>query len=185
MPREVAASPDDMRILIDSATLTARVSELALQLHSAIGPGTSVHFVGVLTGAFVFLADLMRAYPGPSSCDFIAVSSYRYGAESAGAITLVRDLAEDITGRHVVIVEDIIDTGWTLSYLRARLLARGPASLRTVALLSKPARRQVDVPVELIGFEISDHFVVGYGLDLAGRYRNLPYIGVGPPGAAS
>ena len=167
-------------VLIDAKRVERRVGELAANLHAEVEAGVSVHFVGVLTGAFVFMADLMRAYAGPSTCDFIALSSYRDGTTSTGTVTLVRDLTRDIAGRHVVIVEDIVDTGWTLTYLRKTLLDRAPASLRTVALLNKPSRRQVEVPVELVGFDIEDHFVIGYGLDLAGQYRNLPFIGIAP-----
>jgi hypoxanthine phosphoribosyltransferase len=132
----------------------------------------------VLTGAFVFVADLIRADPGPSTCDFIALSSYGEGRRPSGAVTLTRDLTRDVTDRHVVIVEDIVDTGRTLLFLRETLLARRPRSLRTVALLNKASRREVDVPIEHIGFDIEDRFVVGYGLDIADRYRHLPFIGV-------
>ena len=126
----------------------------------------------------MFLADLMRAIEGPVTCDFIAVSSYGGGTRSSGEVRLIKDLDRGLEGRDVVIVEDIVDTGLTLSYLQEILRAREPQSLRTACLLSKPSRRKVDVTVEYIGFTIEDRFVVGYGLDFDERYRNLPYIGV-------
>ena len=137
-----------------------------------------VHFIAVLKGAFMFLADLIRAMEGPVTCDFIAVSSYGSGTSSSGEVRLLKDLDRSIEGRDVVIVEDIVDTGLTLSYLQEILRAREPRSLATACLLSKPSRRKVDVRVEHIGFTIDDRFVVGYGLDFDERHRNLPYIGV-------
>jgi hypoxanthine phosphoribosyltransferase len=137
-----------------------------------------VHFVAVLKGAFMFLADLIRAMEGPVTCDFIAVSSYGSGTSTSGEVRLLKDLDRSIEGRDVVIVEDIVDTGLTLSYLQEILRAREPRSLATACLLSKPSRRKVDVRVEHIGFTIDDRFVVGYGLDFDELHRNLPYIGV-------
>jgi len=134
--------------------------------------------VCVLKGAFVFLSDLARAIGGPVSLDFIAVSSYGSGTKTSGQVQLLKDLESTIEGRDVVIVEDIVDTGLTLTYLQEILRARSPRRLRTACLLSKPSRRQIEVPVEYIGFSIEDKFVVGYGLDYAERYRNLPYIAV-------
>ena len=128
-----------------------------------------VHLVAVLKGAFVFLADLIRAMEGPVTCDFIAVSSYGSGTTSSGEVRLTKDLDRSLEGRDVVIVEDIVDTGLTLSYLQEILRAREPRSLRTACLLSKPSRRKVDVRVEYIGFTIEDRFVVGYGLDFDER----------------
>lgn len=162
---------------LGAAEIGERVKALAGEIRQAAGPGTPVHLIGVLKGAFVFLADLMRAIDGPVSCDFIAVSSYA-GTRSTGQVQILKDLERSIEGRHVVIVEDIVDTGLTLSYLQNVLRTRAPRSLSTVCLLSKPSRRQVDVPVEFIGFTIDDRFVVGYGLDFDEQYRNLPYIGV-------
>jgi hypoxanthine phosphoribosyltransferase len=134
--------------------------------------------VAVLKGAFMFLADLIRAMEGPVTCDFIAVSSYGSGTSTSGEVRLLKDLDRSIEGRDVVIVEDIVDTGLTLSYLQEILRAREPRSLATACLLSKPSRRKVDVRVEHIGFTIDDRFVVGYGLDFDELHRNLPYIGV-------
>jgi hypoxanthine phosphoribosyltransferase len=137
-----------------------------------------VHLVAVLKGAFVFLSDLARALPGDCSLDFMAVSSYGKSTKSSGQVQLLKDLDTDLEGRDVIIVEDIVDTGLTLKYLQEILVARAPRRLRTACLLSKPSRRKVNVKVEYIGFTIEDKFVVGYGLDYAEKYRNLPYIGV-------
>jgi hypoxanthine phosphoribosyltransferase len=137
-----------------------------------------LHFVCVLKGAFMFLSDLSRAVPGDCSLDFMAVSSYGQSTKSSGQVRVLKDLDTDLEGRDVVIVEDIVDTGLTLNYLQEILRARAPRTLRTACLLSKPSRRKVDVKVEYIGFTIADKFVVGYGLDYAEQYRNLPYIAV-------
>ena len=157
--------------------IQARVKSLAGEIRAAAGPDTPVHLVGVLKGAFIFLADLMRAVGGTVSCDFIAVSSYA-GTQSTGQVQILKDLGQPIEGRHVVIVEDIVDTGVTLQYLQDVLRTRAPNVLETACLLSKPSRRKVEVPVEYIGFTIDDRFVVGYGLDFDEQYRNLPFIGV-------
>jgi hypoxanthine phosphoribosyltransferase len=137
-----------------------------------------VHYVGVLKGAFMFLADLVRASDGEVTLDFMALSSYGAAMKSSGQVQLLKDLGTSIEGRDVVIVEDIVDTGLTLTYLQDILRARAPRSLRTACLLSKPSRRMVDVTVDYIGFTIEDKFVVGYGLDFNERYRHLPYIAV-------
>ena len=167
-----------MQILIEQQQLEARVVELAGEIRRDFGEGTTVHFVAVLKGAFVFLADLVRTMEGPTTLDFIAVSSYGSGTTTSGQVKLNKDLDRSLEGRHVVIVEDIVDTGLTLSYLQEILRARSPRTLRTACLLSKPSRRKVDVTVDYIGFTIDDRFVVGYGLDYDEKYRNLPYIGV-------
>ncbi len=151
---------------------------LAREIRDDAGPDTPIHLVAVLKGAFMFLADLMRAMEGPVTCDFIAVSSYGAGTRSSGEVRLLKDLDSTLQGRYVVVVEDIADSGMTLSYLLEILRARDPRVLRTVCLLTKPSRRRTDVPVEYTGFEIEDRFVVGYGLDLDERHRELPYIGV-------
>jgi hypoxanthine phosphoribosyltransferase len=164
--------------LIAAAELSARVQALAAEIRRDAGPGTPVHLVAVLKGAFMFLADLMRAMEGPVTCDFIAVSSYGSGSTSSGQVKLTKDLDRSLEGRHAVIVEDIVDTGLTLAYLQEILGARDPKALKTACLLSKPSRRKVDLRVDYIGFTIEDRFVVGYGLDYDERYRNLPYIGV-------
>jgi hypoxanthine phosphoribosyltransferase len=134
--------------------------------------------VCVLKGAFIFLADLVREMPGPVTLDLMAVSSYAKGTTTSGEVRLIKDLDFALEGRDVVIIEDIVDTGLTLHYLQDILRRRGPASLRTACLLSKPARRKVDIVVDFIGFTIEDRFVVGFGLDFDEQYRNVPYIGV-------
>lgn len=164
-------------ILIDRAAIEQRVAELAREIRRDAGPDIPVHLIAVLKGAFVFLADLMRAFDGPVTCDFMAVSSYGAGQTSSGIVTILKDLDHPLAGRHVVIVEDIVDSGLTLSRLQALLRARGPVSLRTVTLLDKRSQRRTDVVVDYVGFEIPDRFVVGYGLDVDERHRNLPYIG--------
>jgi hypoxanthine phosphoribosyltransferase len=167
-----------MEVLIEQRQLSARVGELGATIRADYGTDTPVHLVAVLKGAFMFLADLFRAIDGPATCDFMAVSSYAGRTSTSGEVRLLKDLDYSLQGRDVIIVEDIVDTGLTLSYLQEILRAREPRSLRTACLLSKPSRRIVDVAVEYIGFTIEDRFVVGYGLDFDERYRNLPYIGV-------
>jgi len=137
-----------------------------------------LHLVAVLKGAFMFLADLIRQMSGPITLDFMALSSYAKGTTSSGEVRVLKDLDTTLAGKNVVIVEDIVDTGLTLTYLQEILRARGPKNLRTACLLNKPSRRQVDVVVDYIGFSIEDRFVVGYGLDYAEKYRNLPHIAV-------
>jgi hypoxanthine phosphoribosyltransferase len=163
-------------VLYTEAQIQSRVAEMAAQIRRDFPD--RLHLVAVLKGAFVFLSDLVRHMKGDVSLDFMAVSSYAKGTTTSGEVRLMKDLDTTLDGRHVVIVEDIVDTGLTLTYLQDILRARGPKTLRTACLLSKPSRRQVDVKVEYIGFEIEDRFVVGYGLDYAEQYRNLPYIGV-------
>jgi hypoxanthine phosphoribosyltransferase len=165
-----------MNVLISADDIRARVAALAQDIVTD-HPG-GVHLVCVLKGAFIFLSDLCRALPGNCSLDFMAVSSYGKSTKSSGQVQLIKDLDSDLEGRDVVIVEDIVDTGLTLTYLQDILRARSPRSLKTACLLSKPSRRKVDVKVEYIGFTIEDKFVVGYGLDYAEQYRNLPHIAV-------
>jgi hypoxanthine phosphoribosyltransferase len=167
-----------MNVLLDAETIQARVRELAVEIESDYPDGEDIHLVGVLKGAFVFMADLVRAMTPRVSLDFIALSSYAKSTKSSGEVRLLKDLDFGLQGRHVIIVEDIVDTGLTLTYLQDILRARSPKTLRTACLLSKPSRRQVEVAVEYIGFTIEDRFVVGYGLDYAERYRNLSYIAV-------
>jgi hypoxanthine phosphoribosyltransferase len=167
-----------MNVLLDAETIQARVRELAVEIESDYPDGEDIHLVGVLKGAFVFMADLVRAMTPRVSLDFIAVSSYVKSTKSSGEVRLLKDLDFGLEGRHVIIVEDIVDTGLTLIYLQDILRARAPKTLRTACLLSKPSRRQVEVAVEYIGFTIEDRFVVGYGLDYAERYRNLSHIAV-------
>jgi len=140
--------------------------------------GEAPVLVNVLKGGFIFLADLVRQLTIPCEMDFMVVSSYEDKLESSGVVRILSDLGLNLEGRHVLIVEDIVDTGLTLEYLRELLLARNPASLRIVTLLDKPARRKVEVPLDWVGFDVPDEFVVGYGLDYAQRFRNLPYITV-------
>src|SRR3954462_9153585 len=163
--------------LIDEDRLQARVRELGREI-SAAYTGRELLLVGVLKGAVFFMADLMRALTVPCEVDFMAISSYGDSTDSSGVVRILKDLDINIDGRDVLVVEDIIDSGLTLSSLIRPLEAREPASLEVCALLTKPARREIDVPVRYIGFEIADRFVVGYGLDLAERYRNLPYVAV-------
>lgn len=165
-----------MNTLISADDIQQRVRELAQEIHRDHPDG--VHLVCVLKGAFVFLADLARYLPGEATLDFMAVSSYGTSTKSSGQVQVLKDLDAGIEGRDVVIVEDIVDTGLTLTYLQDILRARSPRTLRTACLLSKPSRRKIDVKVEYVGFTIEDKFVVGYGLDHAGKYRNLPYIAV-------
>jgi hypoxanthine phosphoribosyltransferase len=163
-------------VLISEAQIRERIVELAEEIRRDHGPGTPIHFVAVLKGAFIFLADLVRQMKGEVTCDFIALSSYGAGTQSSGEVRLLKDLDRGLEGRDVVIVEDIVDTGLTLAYLQEILRAREPHSLRTACLLSKPSRRKVDVSVDYVGFTIEDRFVVGYGLDVDERYRHLPDI---------
>jgi hypoxanthine phosphoribosyltransferase len=165
-----------MHTLLSAEQIQGRVAQLAREIRADHPDG--VHFVCVLKGAFVFLSDLARAMEGEVTLDFMAVSSYGSSTKSSGQVQVLKDLGAAIEGRDVVIVEDIVDTGITLTYLQDILRARSPRNLRTACLLSKPSRRQVDVKVEYIGFTIEDRFVVGYGLDYAERYRHLPYIGI-------
>ena len=165
-----------MQTLLSPDEIQTRVRELGREIRrDHTGP---VHLVCVLKGAFVFLSDLVRAIDGDCTLDFIAVSSYGSSTRTSGQVQLMKDLDAGLEGRDVIIVEDIVDTGLTLTYLQDILRARSPRQLRTACLLSKPSRRKVDVKVEYIGFTIEDRFVVGYGLDYAEKYRNLPYIGV-------
>jgi hypoxanthine phosphoribosyltransferase len=166
-----------VHVLLEASAIDARVGELAREIaRDSTGP-EPVHLVAVLKGAFVFLADLMRAFETPVTCDFLAISSYGEQQVSSGEVRVTKDLEDSLAGRDVVIVEDIVDSGLTLAYLQGLIRARSPRSVRTVCLLDKRQRRRVGVPIDYVGFEIADRFVVGYGLDLAERYRHLPFIG--------
>jgi hypoxanthine phosphoribosyltransferase len=162
-------------ILVQADDLQRRVRELAANV-SADYEGRDLLLVCVLKGAVFFLADLMRHIEVPGEVDFMAVASYGDSTESSGVVRILKDLDAPIEGRHVLIVEDIVDSGLTLQYLMRNLKARGPASIEVCALLTKPSRRKADVPAKYIGFEIPDRFVIGYGLDHAERHRNLPYV---------
>ena len=164
-------------ILIDEPTLQARIAELGEEL-STDYEGKDLLLVGVLKGAVFFMADLMRTLTVPCGVDFMAISSYGDETDSSGVVRILKDLDIPLQDRHVLVVEDIIDSGLTLSYLMRNLRAREPASLEVCALLTKRGRREIEVPVRYVGFEIPNRFVVGYGLDFAERYRNLRYVGV-------
>lgn len=164
--------------LLTADAIEARIRELAREIVTDHPAGAEIHLVGVLKGGFMFMADLVRAMDANVTLDFMAVSSYGKGTTSSGEVRVLKDVDSKLEGRHVIIVEDIVDTGLTLKYMQEILHARGPKTLRTACLLSKPSRRKIQVPVEYIGFTIEDKFVVGYGLDFAEQYRNLPYIGV-------
>jgi len=165
-----------MDVLIAADAIHNRVKQMAQEIHRDHPDG--VHLVCVLKGAFVFLSDLARQLPSTTTLDFMAVSSYGTSTKSSGQVQVLKDLDSSVEGRDVVIVEDIVDTGLTLTYLQDIVRARSPRHLRTACLLSKPSRRKIDVKVEYVGFTIEDKFVVGYGLDYAEQYRNLPYIAV-------
>lgn len=170
---------DIERILISEEEIQKKVAEMGKKISEDFRDKDPL-FVGVLKGCFIFMADLMRYVDIRCSMDFMAVSSYS-GTSSTGAVKINKDLSEDIEGRHVIIVEDILDSGVTLSYLRQYLMVRKPASISIATLMDKPARRKADVYADYSCFEIPDAFVVGYGLDYNERYRNLPYIGVLKP----
>jgi len=167
--------PDVAEVLITGEQIEEKVCELGERITQDYA-GERLLLVGVLRGAVVVMGDLMRCIDLPCEIDFMDISSYGSGTSSSGVVRILKDLEEDITGRHVLIVEDIIDTGLTLSYLMRSLLTRGPASLEICALVTKPSRRRVELDVKYLGFEVPDEFVVGYGLDYAGAYRNLPDI---------
>jgi len=169
---------DVAKILIAEDALQKRIAELAQEINATYTDEDCPLLVCVLKGAFMFLADLARHLEMRHEIDFMETSSYGSGTVSSGVVRILLDLERNIEGRHVLIVEDIIDTGRTLDYITRNLRTRNPASLRVCTLLSKPARREIDVPIDFVGFEIPDEFVVGYGLDYAEIYRNLPFIGV-------
>jgi hypoxanthine phosphoribosyltransferase len=165
-------------VLISEEAIAQRVRELAARISADYATTGEVLLVGVLRGAFIFLADLSRRLTVPRRVDFIALSAYQGAGTAPGAVRLLMDLRTNVAGRHVLVVEDIVDTGHTLRYLLDTLQTRQPASLRTCALVRKPARREVEVPVDYLGFDIPDRWVVGYGLDYNDQWRTLPYIGV-------
>ena len=171
---------DIERVLFTEEALKARVAELAAQIDQDYA-GREPMFISVLRGSFIFMADLVRAVTLPCKLDFMAVSSYGDGTTTTGAVKIDKDLSRDIAGRDVIIVEDILDSGVTLSYLKNYLAGRKPASISIVTLLDKPSRRRADIKADYSGFEVEDAFVVGYGLDYAEKYRNLPYIGILKP----
>ena len=165
-------------VLLSEDVIQARVKELGAEITSMYAPYGDLLLIGVLKGCAMFIVDLARAIDLPLALDFMAISSYGGSRESSGVVRLLKDLDTDIADRHVLIVEDIIDSGLTVEYLRSQLLRRNPASLRVCSLLNKPERRATEMTIDFLGFDIPNEFVVGYGLDYAERYRNLPYIGV-------
>ena len=171
---------DVERILITSEEIGARVRELGQQITNDYA-GQEILMIGVLRGAVIFMADLARSIKRPMDIDFMAITSYGLSTNSSGVVRIIKDLDEVVEGRHILIIEDIIDSGLTLNYLVDNIKSRKPASVRICTLLSKPDRRKVNVTVDYNGFIIPDQFVVGYGLDYAGKYRNLPFIGVLKP----
>jgi hypoxanthine phosphoribosyltransferase len=175
---------DVAEVLIEEDVLRSRVVELGDEI-SRDYDGRELLLIGVLKGAVFFMADLMRQLTVPCEIDFMAISSYGASTDSSGVVRILKDLDINIESRDVLVVEDIIDSGLTLSYLIRNLEAREPASLEVCALMTKPERREIDVPVRYVGFEIPNRFVIGYGLDFAERYRNLPYVGVLDPDLVS
>ena len=171
---------DIMKVLITEEQIEKRVAELGREITEKFR-GCEPLFIGVLKGSFLFMADLIRNVDLKCSMDFMAVSSYGAGTTTSGAVKINKDLNEDIEGRHVIIVEDILDSGVTLNYLCGYLNNRRPASITLVTLLDKPARRKSPIKADYVGFEVPDEFVVGYGLDYAEYYRNLPFVGVLKP----
>jgi len=169
-------NPDIEKVFFSQEEIAECVAGLGRQI-SADYAGKNPLFIGVLKGSFIFMADLMRNIEGNCDMDFMAVSSYGSGTTTTGAVKITKDLSRDIQGRHVIIVEDILDSGVTLTYLTNYLKVREPASIRICTLLDKPSRRQAPIAADYVGFACPDAFIVGYGLDYDERYRNLPYIG--------
>ncbi len=171
---------DILRVLYSEEELKAKCAEMGAQITRDY-EGKNLLLVTVLKGAVVYLTDLMRNIDLPCSIDFMVVSSYGSGTESSGVVKIVKDLDQDLTGKDILIVEDILDSGMTLSYLKKLLQSRNPSSIRIATLMDKPARRKVDLKADYAGFEVPDEFVVGYGLDFDEKYRNLPYVGILKP----
>ncbi len=167
-------------VLLSTEDLAKRIKEIGAEI-TADYAGKEILMIGVLRGAVVFMADLARAIEVPVAIDFMAVSSYGSGTNSSGVVRILKDLDEDVAGKHVLVVEDIIDSGLTLNYLLENLKSRKPASVKLCTLLNKPERRKVQVAIDYNGFDVPDYFVVGYGLDYAEKYRNLPFIGILKP----
>ena len=171
---------DILKVLFSEEEIAQRIGEMGTELAEKF-QGKKPLFLGVLKGCFIFMADLIRACPVKSDLEFIAVSSYGNATSSSGRVQITHDVQQDITGRDIIIVEDILDSGNTLAFLKDYLMTKGAASITIVTLLDKPSRRTKAVTADLAGFEVPDEFVVGYGLDYAQEYRNLPYIGVLKP----
>ncbi|MGQ0629748.1 MAG: hypoxanthine phosphoribosyltransferase [Sporichthyaceae bacterium] len=179
---EADLGADLERVLVPAADISAKLAELAKQIDADYA-GQELLLVGVLKGAVMVMADLARAMALPVEMDWMAVSSYGSGTKSSGVVRILKDLDADVSGKHVLVVEDIIDSGLTLSWLLANLSSRGPASLEVFTLLRKPEATKVDISVKYLGFDIPNEFVVGYGLDYAQRYRNLPFVATLAPHA--
>ena len=171
---------DILKILLSEEEIKARVQEMGDELYDAFQDKNPM-FVGVLNGCFIFMADLVRAAQLKSELEFIGVSSYKNSTKSSGVVQITRDLQRDISGRNIIIVEDILDSGNTLAFLKNYLMTKGAASITIATLLDKPARREKPIKADYVGFVVPDKFVVGYGLDYAQQYRNMPYIGVLKP----
>lgn len=171
---------DILEVLLTEEEIAKRIDEVAAEIRRDFADKHPL-FIGVLRGSFIFMADLVRKVDIPSTLDFMATSSYGKSTTSSGTITVTKDISADIEGRHVIIVEDILDTGNTMAFLIDLLKAKKPASIHTCTLLDKPERRKVDITADYYGFEVPDAFVVGYGLDFADDYRTLPYIGILKP----
>lgn len=167
-------------VLLSEEQLAKRIAEIGAEI-TADYDGKEILMIGVLRGAVLFMADLARAIKVPVAIDFMAVSSYGAGTSSSGVVRILKDLDEDVEGKHVLVVEDIIDSGLTLNYLLDNLKSRKPASIKLCTLLNKPERRKVHVNIDYNGFDVPDYFVIGYGLDYAEKYRNLPFIGILKP----
>lgn len=163
-------------VQLSEIEVKARVQALGEEITAAYDGGEPLHLICVLNGAFLFMADLVREIDIPLTLDFMAVSSYGSRTASSGEVRLTKDLDQSLKNKHVILVEDIVDTGLTMKYLLGYLQGRGPLSVKVATLLSKPSRRQVEVPLDFVGFEIDDAFVYGYGLDVAHQYRNLPFV---------
>lgn len=170
-------SNPDLEVLISEEQIQSRIKELGAQIAHDYA-GRNPLLIGVLKGACLFMSDLMRAIDARLGIEFMAISSYGMSTRTSGEVRILKDLGVPIEGRDILVVEDIVDTGLTLSYLLANLKSRGASTVKLVALLDKVDRRQREVPIDYLGFQIPDHFVVGYGLDFAERYRNLPYIAI-------
>ncbi|HOB09063.1 MAG: hypoxanthine phosphoribosyltransferase [Limnochordia bacterium] len=169
-------------VLLTEAQIAERVRQLGQEI-SRDYEGKDLVVVGILKGAICFFSDLIRQVEIPVNIDFMAVSSYGSSSQTSGVVKILKDLDMPIEGRHILLVEDIVDTGLTLNYLKTNLLSRNPASLKVAALLDKPERRQIDIHADYLGFSIPDHFVVGYGIDYAEQYRSLPYVAILDPAA--
>jgi hypoxanthine phosphoribosyltransferase len=180
-PAEDSMTETQPRVLISEEEIESKIDELAEQISADYSGVDELIMVGVLKGSFIFLADLARRLTIPRSIDFMALSTYANGTHTDGAVRMIMDLRRNIAGKHVLVVEDIVDTGYTLSYLLRNLAARQPASLKTAVLVHKPDRRKVHAQMDYLGFEIPDVWVVGFGLDWAEKFRTLPYIGVVEP----